>query len=373
MDGEVRDPGALFGKSRPKAGRPHRWGVSLLALLGAGPAAADSLSVAPLAVACDEIDEGQLVRVLLTAGGCIEAPFAGCDDGGLLLLADGVERAMPFAEVAGIWKRDRDTARGAGVGGAVGAIGGGISGLLLGLLLDALGESGEEINVAETALAGAGIGAAGGAVTGAIVGAAIPRWRLVHARHGVPTRAPSGDPSAGTRAGAPEAGAVSEGTADLRSQAGRIGSIALALGPGWGEGSRDAGFAGTLTLAADFASGVSIGLESGTVDAGPQKRPEGPVPLDVGYATDSQVKFGGALVRYTIRVGSIQPYVVGGLAGYSWEDGFVGASLGAGLGLPLSRRPVAARLEYRRHDNIQNLVGVDPGFSTLTVGIGYFW
>jgi hypothetical protein len=289
----------------------------------------------------------------------VEAPFAGCRDDALLLLSDDGPEAVRFDEMAALWARERHAGRGARTGAIIGAAGGGALFFLLGMIVEAVGESEEDVDILPLTLAGVGLGAGAGALSGAIVGSAIPRWCLLRARAGAPAEATRRTDAHPTHPA---------------HDWGRIGSLGLAMGLGWAEGAEAdaAGAAWSLTLTADYPGGLSFGPEFGLVDAGPQDVGYDGPPAST-YQVADRVWHLGILVRYAVRVGAIRPYAVVGLAGYNWEDSFLGASIGSGVALPLRERRLTARVEYRRHDNIQNLVLTDPGFGALTAGINYGW
>ena len=331
--------------------------LTILPLATVGTAATAEPAADSFAAVCGQIDDGQLVRVLTMAGVSVEAPFAGCRDDVLLLMTDSGLRTVRYEEIATLQARERHGGQGARTGAIIGAVGGGAFFFILGQIAQAVGEGeNDNVNILAIILVGAGLGAGAGALSGAIVGSAVPRWHLLHARTDAPpavSREVAGRP-AGER--------------------GRVGAITATAGLGWAEGAEmnAAGLAFAMNLTANYPSGLSFGFEFGRMDAGPQPADRSG-PSDPTYAVADRVWHLGGLLRYAVTVGPVRPYAVVGLAGYKWEDSFVGASFGGGVALPLRERRLTARVEYRRHDNFQNLVGSDPGFGSLTAGVEYGW
>lgn len=342
--------------------------VAIAIALGiAGAGVAQPSSPSP----CAQIDDGQMVRVAYAGATPFEASFSGCRGDTLLLLATDGLRAIPLAAATGLWVRERGTKSGFKTGRIIGAVAGGLFGTLLAMMVE-----GEDADIGagqETVIVGlsvlAGYLTVGGA--GAILGTAFEDWREVPLGGNPSSPADAVVDAERTRT-ANSTFVVVPVMPDSGQELGRIGSIEITTGGAWvaGRSLDTAGVELGAALTGDYPSGFGFGGEISWQRPGDQPRS---YPYSDGYRTQDSAWHLGLIARYERRRGPVRPFVTAGIGFYDWDDGFLGGSLGAGVAIPLHVPHSVIRVEYRRHDNLQNLVDSDPGFHAVTLGLARSW
>lgn len=321
---------------------------------------------------CSRLGDGQLVRIVSDGEAPLEARFAGCHGDTLRLIAPAGLRAIPLAAVTRLWVRERHTATGFYLGGILGTVVGGLLGAAMAGLVDDLGgdvDGGEKAAVISVSAVAGGL-VFGGA--GAIIGTAFIGWREIPLQGGfVRPESPGGEPPPDPRSSVP-AFAVPPVALHSYPPDEPVGSLGIRVGSAWGtdHGFSAAGIALGAVLLAEFPGGFGFGGELSWQEPGAQPRPADEAD---GYPVRDRAWLLGLLVRYGRRCGPVRPYLTAGSGHYQWDDGFLGGSLGAGVAIPLHVPHAAISVEYRYHDNLQNLVGVDPGFHTVTLGLTRSW
>jgi hypothetical protein len=312
--------------------------------------AAAATEPATFAGACAELPDGAPVRLARLDGATIEGLVAGWDGSRLqLVLPDGAAADCREDETAALWVRQVRTVGGLKLGGL---LGGAASGLGMAVLLavfstaddDGLGDA-----VGPLMLISVGAGAGIGALVGGIAGSSLPAWDLRWARPGW-----SAEPDR-ARAGS-----------ELHT-----GGLELLLGTasarGWPEQD---GMASGLRWRATLTPRWSAALEIARFRAEPRHPFENDLSEHRDYSDDC--RHAGALLQFNLTTDDLRPYLVGGLGGYWWDENFLGGCWGGGLEGDVGRHAMG-RLEYRRHGNIQRLVGSDPGLESVQIGVGWAW
>jgi opacity protein-like surface antigen len=322
-----------------------RLAILMTCLLTATAAAGD------FAGPCTALADGATVRIVLRDGTLVEGRAAGWDGLRLHVLDEDTAAGYAAVDVQALWVRNRHTGGGAKAGGLIGASGGAAFFTLLALILDSMDDDG--VFVPGAALAGGLLGGGGGALIGAIVGSAFPDWELLY-----------GDGTLGD-----EPTRFETGRADRR-----LGGLAAGGGLAWTAGQDDPGLSCRFGLTTRAFDRFELELLGATHRLGPARRqsvePAGlPAPTPPGVTTVWQA---GAELRLPFTHGPVRPYAAAGLAGYGWQETFLGLSWGGGLAVDLSDR-LSGRLDYRHHDSIQNLTETDPEFESLTASLVLAW
>ncbi len=347
-------------------------GLAALALLALLPTAAAAQQPLRLEEVLETVDRGSRVRVLAPPESPRDGAFAGVRDGLLVLRLDpggagpraGLERAAALESIEALWTRHRRTWTGTIVGAAAGAA----AGVLMGLFVAGLSEG--DANAGTAGLVGGLLGAGAGAGLGALVGSAFSNWKLryesaadgrgwIDAPEPVVAREPA----------PPDA----ESAAGSRGWEKRTGwLVGQAGGSAW---SRSDPYAGQeLSGGVALLLGGSVLADFGWLRVGPEAQLGGlgAVQGIVTYGGVFQVPFGR---------GRVEPYVVAGAGGQSWDSSGsdpdqLDASLfalngGLGLRVPAGRN-TALGVELRAHRSVQHYGGDVPWLFTLaaTFGLG---
>lgn len=301
--------------------------------------------------ACEALTDGRAVRLELRDGRLVEGGVAGWDGFHLAVVEDGRVESFAAVDVAALWVRHRHTGSGAKVGAAIG--GGGGAGLftLMALVLNSMDD--DSVSVPGALLVGGLLGAGAGALVGATVGSSFPDWELLYGVGTDQSERPS-------RAGP---------AADRRS-----GGLDVGLGIAWTDGQDDPGLSYRLGLTTSALRRFELELLLASHRLGPARQQNDPpdwlpAPEPRGVTSVWQA---GAELRLPLVSGPVRPYPALGLAGYGWQDTFLGLSWGGGLDVDFSGR-WTGRLDYRHHSSIQNLTETDPEFETLTAGLTLAW
>jgi hypothetical protein len=175
-------------RHRSRARRPAAPAVAvclgLLVLAGAasGQQRPERDTVPALTESLGRLGPGSVLRLRMTAGGELAGPLGGVAHDALLL----GERRVLLRDIDAVWRRDRQTRRGATIGGLV-AGGAGLAWFgFFGLALVGEGTAGGEI--IPIVAGGTLLSVAGGAAFGAAIGATQVRWLPVWTRPGVVAR-----------------------------------------------------------------------------------------------------------------------------------------------------------------------------------------
>ena len=302
---------------------------------------------------CASLPDGAAVRVVLRDGAATEGRVAGWDGAVLRLMTeDGGTEACAEVDMISLWKRESHAKGGAKVGAVTGGIAGCLGAAAIAALATALAESGDDGDdvvvplLATGTLAGAGLGA----LLGGAAGSALPDWKLLWTRPGIPAAARSAAIQRRLRSGGLE---VLFGSASARR---------------W---PQDDGLAFAGRWRAKLSPRLWTALEVARHDVNAYE----PVSMDLGGSTpggDIACWQAGMLLQANLALGKVRPYVVGGLGGYWWRENFLGGSWGGGLEAAIDPRTVA-RLEYRRHGNLQRLAEADPTLESVMVGMAMTW
>lgn len=321
------------------------------ALCAATCAAADAAT--GIVGICASLPDGAAVRVVLRDGAATEGRVAGWDGAVLRLMTeDGGTAACAEADMISLWKRESHAKGGAKVGALTGCLAGFLGAAAIAALANALAESGDggDDDVVPLLATGTVAGAGLGALLGATAGSALPDWKLLWTRPGIPAAARSVATHRRLRSGGLE---VLLGSASARR---------------W---PQDDGLAFAGRWRAKLSPRVWTALEVARHDVNAYE----PVSMDLGGSTpggDIACWQAGVLLQANLALGEVRPYVVGGLGGYWWREDFLGGSWGGGLEAAIDPRTLV-RLEYRRHGNLQRLAGADPTLESMMVGVAMTW
>ncbi len=323
-------------------------------------AAADAAT--GIAGICASLPDGAAVRVVLRDGAETEGRVAGWDGAVLLLMTeDGGTAACAEVDMISLWKRESHAKGGAKVGAVTGGIVGCLGAAMLAVLIDAMdnyGDGGSHDgtddqhgdDVMQLVVTGTSAGAVLGALLGGTAGSALPDWKLLWTRPGIPAALRSAAVQRRLRSGGLEV---------------LIGSASARRWP------QDDGLAFAGRWRAKLSPRVWTALEVARHDVDAYE----PVSMDLGGSTpggDVACWQAGVLLQANLALGEVRPYVVGGLGEYWWRENFLGGSWGGGLEAAIDPRTVV-RLEYRRHGNLQRLAGADPTLESMMVGVAMTW
>ncbi len=340
--------------------RPGLWAVVVWTVVAATPGAvAQEPDSAPAALY--ELSEGDRVRVLVPPVEALEGDVARVDSGTLVLRIDQItegkgmsnERSASFESIEELWTRSRRTWLGAGIGGGVGAVLGGLTGAVAAGLCEYACD-GETASFVAVGL----LGAAAGALVGGPVGSAVSSWSLQFKQEA--------DGEGWAYAPGPgkvEPEAKSAGDPDpLRGRTGWLVAQAGGSLSSWSD-SQQAGLLVGGVVVADF----------GVLRIGPE------VLLGGIGGSQSVISYGG-VVHLPVAHGSMEPYLIAGAGGQSWNStgpdyNQVDASLlalngGFGLRFPVGSHS-AAGAELRAHHSVQNYDGPEPWLFTLAATFGF--
>jgi hypothetical protein len=278
----------------------------------------------------------------------------------LRLMQDEVLIDVSLDSVSDIWAMERGIRKGT----TIGAISGGIMGaIFLGLPFynASVVEIKPDSNVLflrliQCTLLGGAIGAGGGALVGAGIDAVTPEWRLIYTSKTVPL----------------DSTALTAGKGISRKAKGSTG-----LGIGYSRCIASGSVSGSIASRANFwwdiHRCVSFGPEITYYHCLSFRTRRSHEKTQEEYGRSSAAWQVGAATKLVIIHRTVSPFIVGGLSFYSWNQAFLGASAGVGVKIAPGASPYEFYIDYRYHDNIQNLSEHSPPFITIMCGMMLKW
>ncbi len=300
------------------------------------------------------IDAGHLVKVGLANGTFIEGVYAGTLTDRFFLDGPHGPEPVVHSDVIALWTRGRAIVTGA----KIGALGAGVPSAAFGVLMGAaLGLEGG-LGILGTGLLFGAMGFVSGGVVGGIAGSAFPQWKRVW---GEDIDIPAADIVPDTSNGLPEPPDV-----------GGFGFGLGAAGALSSEGTSGLAWHGQLT--ARIGRHWEHGLEIGWANTGMAAQEDRPNSLPISGGTSVwNAGWRMEIPAWDSTPGQLVPYVIAGVAVYSWQETYVGGNLGVGLKVEPRRHGLGVQLEARRHDNMQALMETNPAHWTAVASIVTRW